>query len=74
MARISAIRNSSTTIHCQTPPRASLITALPLSVNCLASARSMADTSRKISRGTAPTQRGGWRHQERWFAGVSDIG
>ena len=44
------------------PAEASLITAA-LSVNCLARARSIADTSRKISRGIAPTQRG-WRHQD----------
>ena len=73
MARTRAIRNSRATIHCQTPPRASLITALPFSVKCLASARSTAETSRKISRGIAPTQRGGCRHQERWLEGISDI-
>ena len=47
---------------------------LPVSVKCFANARSMAETSRKISSGIAPTQRGGWLKEERTGAGDSDNG
>ena len=45
---------------------------LPVSVKCFANARSMAETSRKISSGMAPTQRGGWLSEERFVVGDSD--
>jgi hypothetical protein len=46
--------------------------ALPVSVKCFARARSMAEISRKISSGPAPTQSGGCFHQEREVVGISD--
>ena len=45
---------------------------LPVSVKCFANERSMAETSRKISSGMAPTQSGGWLKDERTGAGDSD--
>ena len=47
---------------------------LPVSVKCFANARSMAETTRKISSGMAPTHRAGWLKDERTGAGDSDNG
>jgi hypothetical protein len=67
-----AIRKTKTTIHCQRLPRELLTMALPVSVKCLANARLMAETTKKISSGTAPIQRGAWLNEE--LFGVGDSG
>ena len=72
IAIAKAVRKIRTTIHCQRPPRELLTMVLPVSVKCLAKARLMAETNRKTSSGIAPTQRAGWRKDERTGVGDSD--
>ena len=59
MARPIATMKTAATIHCQSPPRCWLMIALPLLVNALASSKSTAAITRKISNGMDPTQSGG---------------
>ncbi len=73
MAMPMAIRNRTTTIQSQTPPSRELTKALPSLVKVSARVRSTAATSRKISSGPAPTQRGLSRIQWRGVLAESDM-